>query len=80
MAHDRVARLAGAGQDGQDPVGDARFLGALREQFRREVISAGFRITQLPAASAEDTFIPMPISGPFQVLMIPTMPIGSGTE
>jgi len=42
------------------------------------VISAGLQITQLPAASAAQTFIPSEISGPFHVMMIPTMPIGSG--
>src|SRR3989344_255697 len=43
------------------------------------VISAGLQITQLPAASAAATFMPSEISGPFQVMMIPTIPIGSGT-
>ncbi len=42
------------------------------------VISAGLTITQLPAASAGATFIASEISGPFQVMTMPTTPIGSG--
>ena len=42
------------------------------------VSSDGLTTTVLPAASAGMTFMPTETSGPFQVMMIPTTPYGSG--